>query len=554
MMGSMTGPRGAAKRGTARLAPWSPTASREEVRAYVQQRLAMFSKVWFWCFSILIVFVIGLYEVYPSIRPARAEVVLAAAATGLGALAVVWSAVLHRGKPSLDTLYLIDAIYAVCVGVILGMSVYFQSELPPATYSALVWHTFWVFSRVIIMPSSARRTAVITSISFLPLALAGILMAALYPERIILPRFAFIFGDLLYVVVAVVLSTVGSHVMYGLRRAASEARQLGQYTLAEKIGAGGMGEVYRARHAMLRRPTAVKLLPPEKYGVEAVRRFEREVQHMSQLTHPNTVAIFDYGRSPDGVFYYAMEYLDGIDLGALVRREGPQPAARVIHILQQVCGALDEAHAMGLTHRDIKPENVILCQRGRTPDVAKVVDFGLVKELTRDTSDTASKVIAGTPAYLAPEAVTDPAAVGPQSDLYSLGAVGYYLLTGQRVFEGKTAVDVCVQHATAAVVPPSQRTTNPVPAELEALLLACLAKAPADRPASAEAMRLALTRMPAYADWDEPRARAWWKAFDTRRAEVAAARADEQPPLTITVDIADRAVADQPRTTAQVTK
>src|SRR5687768_2484409 len=161
----------------ARLAPWSPTASREEVRAYVQQRVAMFSKVWFWCFSILIVFVIGLYEVYPSIRPTRAEWVLVAAVIGLVALGTIWYFVLHRGTPALSTLYRIDAIYAACVGIVLGMSVYFQSELVPATYSALVWHTFWVFSRVIIMPSTARRTAVVTSISFLPLAVAGVLMA-----------------------------------------------------------------------------------------------------------------------------------------------------------------------------------------------------------------------------------------------------------------------------------------------------------------------------------------------------------------------------------------
>ena len=226
-----------------------------------------------------------------------------------------------------------------------------------------------------------------------------------------------------------------------------------------------MGVVYRARHVMLRRPTAIKLLPPEKAGEETLRRFEREVQLTAQLTHPNTVSIFDYGRTPLGVFYYAMELLDGLNLAQLVGRDGPLPAGRVVRILTQVCGALAEAHGVGLIHRDIKPANIILSERGGVADVATVVDFGLVKKIDPGDADrtqavTASNVVTGTTLYLAPEVIAGGRAVTARSDLYAVGAVGYYLLTGLPVFEAETIVEIFAHHLHTPPVPP-QRPHDP---------------------------------------------------------------------------------------------
>jgi serine/threonine protein kinase len=523
-----------------RVAAWTAGASSDETRAFVHARLALFSKLWFWLFWVLVAVIDGMYRLYPATRPGGVVFVFEMALIGQVAFAAIWYFALHKQKVPLRWLYRIDAFYLMVIGIELGNSAYMQSELHAAVYVALIWHTLVVFARTVIVPSSGMRTFVVTTLSFVLLMIGGAAIAIVHPERLDLPPLPFIIGGSFLSGVAILLATTGSRVIFGLRRQVREAIQLGQYTLEEKIGEGGMGAVYRASHALLRRPTAIKLLLPGRVDARSLARFEREVQNMSRLTHPNTVAVYDYGVSLDGLFYYAMEYLDGIDLQTLVELDGPQAATRVIHVMRQICGALDEAHALGVVHRDIKPANVILCQRGRQPDVAKVVDFGLVKEITHDADDrTGTRVIAGTPAYLAPEAITDPDTVGPPSDLYALGALGYFLLTGQHVFEGRTAIHTCTLHATATPTAPSTRTANAIPAELDALILACLAKSPADRPASAQALRLALGALPAYREWDETAAAEWWKDFAaTRRKRPTAPRPIETVTVTRELGVA----------------
>ena len=296
------------------------------------------------------------------------------------------------------------------------------------------------------------------------------------------------------------------------QKQAIASQKLGQYRLEEKLGSGGMGVVYKGVHAILRRPTAIKLLHVEKVNDSSIERFEREVQITCQLNNPNTVAIYDYGRTEEGLFYYAMEYLDGIDLQNLVEKYGPQSEARVIHILEQICGSLYEAHSLGLVHRDIKPANIMLNRRGGEPDVVKVLDFGLVKALDDDKQAnlTAANSMTGTPLYMSPESIQSPNTVDARSDLYAVGAVGYYLLTGHPVFETNSIVELCQQHVSAIPVPPSERLGAPVSGELEAVLLACLEKSRAKRPQTARDLASMLTKCPTARSWSIEEADAWW--------------------------------------------
>lgn len=329
---------------------------------------------------------------------------------------------------------------------------------------------------------------------------------------------------------------VVSRVVYGLRAEVHDAQKLGQYTLVSKIGAGGMGVVYRARHAMMQRPTAIKLLSNSNSGDLHLARFEREVQLTTRLTHPNTITIFDYGRTPDGIFYYVMELLDGASLQAVIEHDGPQPAERVVSILLQVTGALEEAHSIGLIHRDIKSANIILCSQGGRPDVAKLLDFGLVKELKAEGVGEATVLgtIAGTPQYMSPEQISTPQSTDGRSDLYSLGALGYYALTGHHVFESETLIELFADHLHSKPIAPSKRSELLVPTALEAVILSCLEKDPADRPGSAAELAERLWACDV-GEWSVERARMWWGINGGNFAQVDS---EGSSPRTIAVDMA----------------
>ena len=313
---------------------------------------------------------------------------------------------------------------------------------------------------------------------------------------------------------AVLLVTAMRSIRRQMRSALDRVEQkLGQYHVEERIGEGGNGTVFRARHALLRRPTALKLMNPLFARSEAARkRFEHEVRLTSGLSHPNTVSIYDFGRTSDGTLYYAMELLEGGTLDRVVQISGPLPAGRVIHFLTQASGSLAEAHAKGLIHRDIKPSNLIVCERGGLYDVIKVVDFGLVKELASDDGHlTRADVIVGTPFFMAPETISSPATAGPKSDLYALGAVGYFLLTGRHVFEGESAVEICAAHLHDTPERPSEKSGLPIPADLEEIIMQCLAKDPAERPESAGALQALLAACAAAGTWTQQDARSWWQ-------------------------------------------
>jgi tRNA A-37 threonylcarbamoyl transferase component Bud32 len=357
-----------------------------------------------------------------------------------------------------------------------------------------------------LMPNSWRRAAVILfPVACIPFAVMWTTMSdklAIAMEFEPLP------------LVAAVLAVFGTHIINSNRQSAYNARRFQQYRLKEKLGAGGMGEVYRAEHLLLKRPCVIKLIRQEKStDAASLARFEREVQSTAQLTHWNSLEIFDYGHTDDGVFYYVMEYLSGKSLEDLVSEHGPLPPERAVHFLRQVCRALREAHQLGLIHRDLKPANIFAANLGGVHDVAKLLDFGLVRQATADRPESLSLTqegsFSGSPLYMPPEQVVAYNEVDGRADIYALGAVAYFLLTGRPPFEGRNPIEVILDHANKPVTPPSNFVPT-IPTDLESVVLTCLEKRPADRFQNVVILEGALAACECADKWTEEMADKWW--------------------------------------------
>ena len=407
--------------------------------------------------------------------------------------------------------------YLVVTAFAIGQT--FHSNAMPATTSVspmISWTGVFMLMFAAITPSTPGKMLV-----------ACLLAASMNPVGMLIARargnwdfgpisnvLVMHYPDFVIVGVAVVIS----HVVARLGQKVLRARELGSYRLGALLGRGGMGEVYRATHSMLARPAAIKLIRPEMLGGRSddakivTARFRREAEAAATLRSPHTVELYDFGEAGDRTLYLVMELLDGMDLETLIRSKGPVPAGRAVYILRQVCESLEEAHARGLVHRDIKPANIHVGRLGLRHDFVKVLDFGLVKSMAAVDSlslETAAGMTPGTPAYLAPEVgVGD--TIDARTDLYALGCVAYFLLTGTLVFEARTAAEMVAKHLLEEPVPPSRRTELAVPVELDRLVLACLAKKPADRPPSAAALSRSLAAIESE-PWGEEQAQRWWQ-------------------------------------------
>jgi serine/threonine-protein kinase len=370
-----------------------------------------------------------------------------------------------------------------------------------------------VYTYALFIPNSMRRAAAIIGIFVLtPIAILLVMKATIPCVQKTLDWDTFIYFVLM-MVVAGGGSVFGVNRIGALRRQAFEARQLGQYRLTQLIGTGGMGEVYLAEHKLLKRPCVVKVIRADRTkDAKVLARFQREVRAAAKLTHWNTIEIFDYGCAEDGTFYYVMEFLPGMSLGELVERFGPLPPERVVYLLRQACDALSEAHAAGMVHRDLKPGNIFAAERGGVYDVVKLLDFGLVKPIMDDEPMelTADGAITGSPLYMSPEQATGETKPDPRSDIYSLGAVAYFILTGHPPFEADKPLKVLLAHVNQIAVPPSAYRSD-IPADLEQVVLRCLAKAPADRFPDAASLAEALDACQCAGGWNRSLAADWWQ-------------------------------------------
>jgi tRNA A-37 threonylcarbamoyl transferase component Bud32 len=403
---------------------------------------------------------------------------------------------------------------------------------PRVTYIITGWMLL-IFCYAMFIPNSWQRAAAVIS----ALAAAPIVLNLIAYWRI--PEFAALVNtpeftgalteQALKIALAALTGIVGVQTINTLRREAFAAKQLGQYRLKKLLGAGGMGEVYLAEHQMMKRPCAVKVIRPEKAGdPQVLARFEREVRATAKLSHWNSIDIYDYGRTEDGTFYYVMEFLPGHNLGELIDGHGPLPAARAIYLMRQVCDALAEAHGQGLVHRDIKPANIYCAYRGGMFDVAKLLDFGLAKPLTeaKDAGLTQEGSITGSPLFMSPEQATSSNEVDGRSDIYSLGAVMYFMATGKAPFHYESPLKVMIAHASEDPEPPRLLNAD-LPHEFEEVILRALEKRPDDRFQSIVELREALDRIPVEGEWTARHAADWWRDYGCPQRKAMAAEAME---------------------------
>jgi eukaryotic-like serine/threonine-protein kinase len=438
-----------------------------------------------------------------------------------GALLVAWicsrARIPTRVKLQAGLAFEVLGSYGIAASEYHDITAPIMYQLGPGDFG-MSWVAVWVMLFTVVVPTPPRLALLTAALS-----LSAVPVTYALGGNLPLPPDGFFFILVFPYLVVLMMAYVGSRVVYGLGTAVSKAREMGSYQLVERLGKGGMGEVWRAKHRLLARPAAIKLIRPEVLGAKddatralLLRRFEREAQATALMRSAHTMELYDFGMADDGTFYYVMELLDGFDLDELVERFGPVPAERAIHLLRQICASLGEAHEAGLIHRDVKPANLYVCRYGREVDFIKVLDFGLVKggaglrEEHSDRLTAADMSPGGTPAFMSPEQALGDGEVDARSDIYAVGCVAYWLLTATLVFKGTTPMETIVLHVHREPEPPSRRTTQPIPGDLERIVLACLAKDPAARPQGADELATALASMPMADHWTPLRARAWW--------------------------------------------